>query len=174
MTQIRVTFDQHVTLPANPADAFRLIRQTDGAVVTLSAVVDDSGSGTVVTLTFTGGAVQGVSLADGRYQLTVLAADVLNANGALDGAGTGLAGVDYHSPADTVGGGSGQLHLFRLFGDANGDGVVDAIDLGQFRAAFNTGVGNSAYLAFLDSNGDGAVDATDLSQFRVRFNKNVF
>src|SRR5439155_1918771 len=73
VTQIRVAFDQHVTLPANPGDAFRLVRQPDGAAVTLSGFVDDTGAGTVVTFTFVGGAVDGVSLADGRYTLTVLA-----------------------------------------------------------------------------------------------------
>src|SRR5262249_59862044 len=84
VTQIRVAFDQHVRLPANPADAFRLVRQGDGAAVTLHAVVDDTGAATVVTLTFTGGAVDGASLADGRYTLTVLAAMVGGPNGALD------------------------------------------------------------------------------------------
>ena len=69
--RVSVTFDQHVSLPADPASAFQLKRQFDNAVVTLAAAVDDSGSDTVVTLTFTGGPVQSGSLADGRYTLTV-------------------------------------------------------------------------------------------------------
>src|SRR5262249_36126897 len=94
VTQIRVAFDQHVTLPANPADAFRLVRQGDGAAVALAATVDDTGAGTVVTLTFTAGAVEGASLADGRYTLTVLAGRVGSPNGALDGDNNGQAGGD--------------------------------------------------------------------------------
>src|SRR5262249_22691446 len=43
VAQIRVDFDQHVTLPSNAADAFRLVRQSDGAAVTLHADVDDTG-----------------------------------------------------------------------------------------------------------------------------------
>src|SRR5439155_6973258 len=52
VTRIQVAFDQHVLLPANPADAFRLVRQVDGAAVALAAAVDNSGAGTVVTLNF--------------------------------------------------------------------------------------------------------------------------
>src|SRR5262249_35061611 len=64
--QIKIAFDQHVLLPANPADAFGLVRQSDSASVLLRATVVDTGAGTVVTLTFVGGAVDGVSLADGQ------------------------------------------------------------------------------------------------------------
>ena len=132
VTQVQIAFDQHVILPDNPADAFRLVRQEDGAVVTLRAIVDDTGTGTVVTLQFAGAAVQGRSLADGRYTLTVAAAQVGGKDGALDGNGDGIGGDDFVLAGDPA-----TNKLFRLFGDANGDGVVDAIDLGQFRATFN-------------------------------------
>lgn len=164
VTQLRVAFDQHVTLPANAADAFRLIRQGDGATVQVSAAVDDSGSGTVVTLTFIGGAVEGVSLADGRYTLTVLAAQVSSVNGLLDGDGDGVAGgdlVELGNPASNK--------LFRLFGDVTGDGAVNGLDLAVFRAAFGTVSTDANYVAFLDANGDGAINGLDLAQFRPRF-----
>jgi hypothetical protein len=96
----------------------------------------------------------------------------VSANG-LALAGGGLNG-NYVSPTDTLGGGAGQLHLYRLFGDGTGDGVVDQQDLGLFRGAFNSGAGNPLYLAFLDANNDGVVDQQDLGQFRSRFNLNVF
>ena len=38
----------------------------------------------------------------------------------------------YTSPTDTQGGGMGQLGLYRLFGDANGDGTVDQLDEATF------------------------------------------
>jgi hypothetical protein len=66
------------------------------------------------------------------------------------------------------------LHLYRLFGDANGVGVVDPTDLNFFRNTFNVNNTQAAYLAFLDANNDGVVDPTDLNQFRTRFNTNVF
>jgi hypothetical protein len=118
------TIDAAVTLPANPADAFDLRRHSDNAAVTLSAAI----AGNTVTLTFTGGPVVGGSLADGRYSLTVLAAQILN----LDGNGDGTPGDDYLLVGTTANG------LFRLFGDVDGD--VDAADFGQFRQRFGTSI----------------------------------
>jgi hypothetical protein len=91
---------------------------------------------------------------------------------ALDGNNDGSLGGNYVSPTDTFQG-SG-LHLYRLFGDVSGDGVVDAIDLGQFRSTFNANSSQANYLAYLDADNSGAVDASDLGQFRNRFNLNVF
>ena len=64
--------------------------------------------------------------------------------------------------------------MYRLFGDVNGDGVVDQIDLGQVRKAINASVTDPFYLSFLDADNSGTVDAQDLGQFRARFNVNVF
>ena len=64
--------------------------------------------------------------------------------------------------------------LYRLFGDANGDGVIDATDVGQLKSTFNRNSTDPLYLAFLDANGDGVIDATDVGQFKARFNVNVF
>ena len=109
-------------------------------------------------------------MADGRYQLTILSASVTGPDGAaLAGGGPG---GNYVSPADTYQGPG--LHLYRLFGDASGDGVVDATDLGQLRSTFNRNNTDPLYLWYLDADGSGAVDASDLGQFRARFNGNVF
>jgi tartrate-resistant acid phosphatase type 5 len=172
----------------NAAAAFQLLHVQDATnIANLAAAVSTNGAGqTVVKLSFTtagnaaaeidpvsalnGGAA---SLADGRYQLTVLSAAVIDANGAtLDGARTGTAGSNYVSPADTFGGAG--LHLYRLFGDVNGDGVIDALDLGLFRSTYNANSAQANYLAFLDADNSGAVDASDLGQFRSRYNVNVF
>jgi hypothetical protein len=118
----------------------------------------------VVTLTFTGGAVNGVSLADGRYTLTVLAGQVSTGGVALDGDGDGQAGGDFVLAGDPV-----TNKLFRLFGDVNGDGTVNGLDLAAFRATFGTIVGSPSYVAFLDSTGDGAINGLDLTAFRNRF-----
>jgi CSLREA domain-containing protein len=158
VTSLKVTFDQPVTLPANPADAFQLRRQSDDAPVTLSAAV----AGNAVTLTFAGGAVHGASLADGRYTLTAFAAKLTGPGGLLDGNGDGVAGDNYaFATAPPTG-------IFRLFGDVDGDGDVDATDFGAFRAAF----GGTANLAF-DFDNDGDVDAADFGQFRARFGSSV-
>jgi hypothetical protein len=73
-----------------------------------------------------------------------------------------------------LGGGPGQLHLYRLFGDTDGNGVVDQIDLAQFRSANNSSAGSPAYLAYLDADNSGNIDQFDLAQFRQRSNANVF
>ena len=181
---ISVTFSGPVTFSggnANAAAAFQLTHLTDGNNVDLmSAVSTDNQGRTVVTLTFSGAETDQLSgrngaspsLADGRYQLTVLSGSVTGADGqALNGGGTN---GNYVSPTDTLGGGPDQLHLFRLFGDANGDGIVDQKDLGLFRKALNAGVGDSSYLAFLDADNSGVVDQLSLGAFRSRFNAKVF
>ena len=100
--------------------------------------------------------------------MTVFSAAVTGTNNGLSLNG----GTNYVSPADTFQGNG--LHLYRLYGDASGDGVVDSIDLGQFRSTFNANNSQSNYLVYLDADNSGAVDAQDLSQFRTRFNANVF
>jgi hypothetical protein len=162
VTQIRVAFDQHVTLPANPTDAFRLVRQGDGATAILRAAVDDTGSATVVTLTFTGGAVDVASLADGVYTLTVPAGKVGGPNGSLDGNGDGVNGDDF-----VLVGNVATNKLFRLFGDVNGDATVNAVDLTAFRSAFGTST--TGALSPFDANGDGVINVLDLAAFRIHF-----
>ena len=53
--------------------------------------------------------------------------------------------------------------LWRRLGDADGNGLVDGLDFGAFRTAFNT---NNA---IFDLDGNGVVDGTDFGQFRQRF-----
>jgi len=153
VTSLVVTFELPLLFSGAPVDAFLLKRQSDNAAVPLAAAVN--AVGTVVTLTFTPGpAVEFGSLADGRYTLTVLASKATN----LDGNGDGAPGDDFVLVGTPANG------LFRLFGDADGDGDVDAPDFGAFRGAFG-GVSNPAF----DFDGDGDVDAQDFGQFRGRF-----
>ena len=182
---ITVTFSGPVMFAAdNAAAAFQLTHLSDGNPVGLAAAVSaDTLGRTVVRLTFAGAEIDPLSLlngskaslADGRYQLTILGGSVIGAGGlALDGAANGTPGGNYVSPTDTLGGGSGELHLYRLFGDANGDGVIDQLDLGQVRRALNTNIGDPFYLSFLDADNSGNIDHVDLGQFRTRFNLSVF
>src|SRR5262249_38541856 len=94
VTQLQVNFDSVVNLPPNPADAFQLQPQSDNALVNLTVAVTND-TATHVTLTFHGGLSEFGSLEDGRYTLTVIAAQVSNANGPLDGNGDGTPGDDY-------------------------------------------------------------------------------
>jgi CSLREA domain-containing protein len=159
VNQIKVTFDSPVVFIGSPASAFTLFRQSDSKAVTLVASVDPTD--TIVTLTFTGGAVNGTSLADGRYTLKVLA-NQIGADG-LDGNSDGIGGDDF---VEVGAPGSGH-NLFRLYGDVNGDGTVSASDFIQFRQFFG------GYLFAFDFDGDGSVAASDFIQFRLRFGGSI-
>jgi probable HAF family extracellular repeat protein len=170
VTNLELTFSGTVTLGPG---ALALTRISDGVSVNLQTAVSTVNNSTLVTVTFAGTGAAWGSLADGRYQLTVHGAAITDGHGvAVDAGGTGQAGSDYNSSPDSYLG-SG-LHLFRLFGDANGDGVVDATDVGQLKSSFNRNNNDPLYLWFLDANADGIIDATDVGQFKGRFNTNVF
>jgi hypothetical protein len=165
VTSVKVTFNQHVGFATNAPAAFTLTRVGDNAPVSLAATVDDSGTGTAVTLTFTGGAVDGASLADGRYALHALAAG-FNAEG-LDGDGNGTGGDNFtfDQPAQPVT--LDTTKIFRLFGDADGSGQVTSSDFLAFRLAFLSS--NPAF----DYDGNGTVDSGDFLAFRLRFLQSV-
>jgi hypothetical protein len=113
---------------------------------------------TIAKLTFTGGGVVGGSLADGRYTLNIIGSQITDLSGQLlDGDGDGQPG------------GNSATNFFRFYGDVNGDAIVNGLDLGFFRNAFGTQVGDANYLSYLDYDGDGAINGLDLGQFRTRF-----
>ncbi len=165
VTAVTVTFTAQVTFVGPVADAFDLSRIGGGAVGGFTATASVVGGVTVVTLSnFTGAETQFGSLADGRYSLTVRANQIV---GGFDGNGDGTAGDDYSLNGSVANG------LYRLYGDANADGVINAVDFGQFRGAFGTASGDSAYRDFLDIDGDGFINAFDFAQFRTRFGSGV-
>jgi hypothetical protein len=185
--KVTVTFSTQVTLDPG---AFTLL-QTQPLASTVTGVGGQSGDvtnllrvqlavvngQTVATLTFAGagpvggpvvagpvgGPVVAGSLPDGTYTLTIHGARVHDAVSgvALDGAGTGKPGSD-----DVV-------FFRRLFGDANGDGRVDATDQAAFMLALNSRVGMPNYQDFFDFNGDGVINAVDLFQFQQRLGRRL-
>jgi hypothetical protein len=144
VTSVSVAFDHHVTPAIN---AFRLQRQSDSAVVGLTVSLDNSGPGTVATLTFGGAVSEFGSLLDGRYTLTVFAAQT-----------PGLA-ADY----TLIGTPTGGPKLYRLFGDADADGQVTNGDFLAFRLAFLSGSPT------FDVDGSGQVSNADFLRFRLNF-----
>ena len=55
--------------------------------------------------------------------------------------------------------------LYRLFGDADGNRVVNAGDLNLFRTVFGAPVTDPTF----DFDGNGVVNAGDLNRFRANF-----
>jgi hypothetical protein len=171
VSAVTVTFNAVMTFanPSNVAAAFQLTRAGGGAVGGFTGTATTSGGATTVTLTnFSGAETDLGSLADGVYTLHVFAAQVTVGTVHLDGDGDGTAGGDYVLAGTQANG------LFRLFGDATGDGHVDLSDLAAFRGAYNAGTGNPAYLAYLDADNSGVIDLTDLAEFRNRYNTTLF
>jgi hypothetical protein len=115
------------------------VTQPGGSVVALQVTTATVNGVTVATITFTGPGLVGGSLADGRYTLTA--------------GGTAVAVPNF----------------FRLFGDGNGDGKVDAADQAAFLAAYRSRKGMAAYRSYFDYNGDGLIDSSDYYQFQRRY-----
>jgi hypothetical protein len=148
---LTITFSSIVTLAPGAIEVDRVGGRAESVVVTTSTVNGQ----TVALVSFTGADIIGGSLADGRYNLIVHHDKVHDSL-----SGTALA-------SDT------SVNFFRLFGDATGDGIVDAKDLALFRSAFNTVFGQPGYLAYFDFNGDGKIDNTDLTAFQRNYGRRI-
>lgn len=155
VTEVAVSFDRTVSLPATPAAAFTMIGPNGS--VTLTATVLATSPSTIVRLTFSGPNTTAGSLNDGLYTFTVLASQVTASGINLDGNGDGTPGDNY----------SAQLH--RLFGDLDGNRTVSPAEFLQFRLVFLLTSGSINFIAGFDSDGDGTIGANDFLQFRLRF-----
>jgi hypothetical protein len=192
---IAVTFSLPVTFTggdANAAAAFQLYHaQTNTNIANLQAAVSTNTVGqTVVTFTFTTtgnaaadvdpestqymtGAATTPSLGDGRYQLTAFHGNITTLYGqSLAGDGTTV-GSDYVTPTETSYD-PAALHLYRIYGDATGDGTVDLSDLTVFRNTYNATLGQASFVDYLDADNDAVIDLDDLDAFRNRYNGTVF
>jgi pectin methylesterase-like acyl-CoA thioesterase len=150
VTSLTVTFTSIVTLDPG---VFELQRQGQG-LIPLQVTSSVAGSQTVAVITFSGPGIIGGSLPDGNYTLTVRAGKAHN------GSGLGLS-------ADSV------TSFFRLFGDSNGNGVIDLEDLLRCLGTLGKRQGDPGYLAYFDYYGDGRVDLGDLLQLLRRFGERV-
>jgi parallel beta-helix repeat protein len=161
VTSLTVTFN---TLMAVAPGAFSLTRQSDGMAVVLAVNLANVSGKTVATLTFVSGPVSFGGLQDGRYTLTINAASAfdLTNNFTLDGDADTIPGGDY-----VLIGNPTTNKLYRLFGDADGNGTVNSTDFAVFRTFF--GVGPSIF----DFDGDGQTNSSDFAEFRKRFGVSI-
>jgi hypothetical protein len=137
--------------------AFKVTAQQAGGDPTV--VVTWNAARTAATLTFTGSLIVAGSLQDGRFSLVIDSTKIHDASGGLlDGDGDGLSGGARAADA-----------FFRLFGDSDGDGDVDNLDLFRFRQSFGLTSADPNYKSYFDFDGDGDVDNLDLFHFRQRF-----
>jgi Beta-propeller repeat len=120
-----------------------------GTVPTLGWTAVAGSNGTQWAVTFSGNGVTGGSIANGAYTITV-----------NDPASITAASDDQELSLDASGIGGATQSFYRLFGDINGDEVVNAADNIQFKQAL------TAYNVAFDYNDDGVVNATDNLQFK--------
>jgi autotransporter-associated beta strand protein len=166
---VMVTFNTIVTFANNdPTAAFQLTRIGDGAAVNFTATVTTTlGVTTVMLAGFAGAASNGVgSLANGRYVLTALAERISLTGNQLDGNGDGNGCDDYvfADSGNTIGN-----QLYRLFGDADGNRVVNVNDLVLFRTVFGEVTSDITF----DSDLNGVIDAADVAAFRANYGVSV-
>jgi hypothetical protein len=135
-----------------------LERTGKGAPGTIGLVINQMGGDVTLTFNNTGSITldPNGSLPDGQYQLTIVANNVSNVGGTLDGNKNGSA---QGSPIDDV---TSKVH--RLFGDADGNGAVTATDFNAFRLVYGT-----AGPSIFDFDGVGGVSAIDFNEFRLRY-----
>lgn len=92
------------------------------------------------------------TLEDGNYELVVPPQAITQARGGLP--------LTQEIRLGTADG------LFRLFGDLNGDGTIDELEVDGFNAAFGSSVGSSFYNPDLDEQNDGLIGFDDLASFQ--------
>jgi hypothetical protein len=151
VTTLRVNFSEVVSFVGAPTAAFTLTGPS--GAITFTAVLD--GSGLFATITPTSGVTSG-SLNDGNYTLTVVAGQIQDGGGATLQAAAG-----------------NTLNFHRLFGDANGDRVVNGADFFLFRTAFGTSTGNPQFLAYFDFDNNGTINTTDRTEFYNRYGSTI-
>jgi hypothetical protein len=140
------TFSEAVNLAATGAFGIAVHSGQTGTAPTLSWMAlnpKSDGSSTQWAVSFSGASVVNNSIATGAYDITLNAAAVASE--------ANPSGAVVSRPTDT---------FYRLFGDINGDGVVNALDNIKFKAALTT------YNPLFDDNGDAVVNAFDNLQFK--------
>jgi hypothetical protein len=113
-----------------------------------------SHNGRTWNLGFFGPGTIGSSLPDGRYTLLIPAAAAPN--------GLGQPMVRNYT-----------VSFHRLFGDADGDGAVDASDRAHFKKSLESSEFSSRYVSAFDFNSDGRIDQIDSNEFSQRYGHDV-
>jgi hypothetical protein len=151
-TLLTLVFSEPVTI----TNALSLM-QTPLGGGTASPITFTSSSpdgGTTWNLTFP--TLTGGSLPDGTYALTVTAADVFAAGSTV-----------------TMAGGDQTFDFFRLFGDYDGNGIVNNADYFQFKKTYGLSSSSPSYNPIFDYDSNGIVNNADYFQFKSRYGLSV-
>jgi uncharacterized repeat protein (TIGR03803 family) len=153
VTQAALVFNQPVTLATGAISIVQ--RASGGGTPTPITFTLTSTDNTTWNLTFPG--YTGGSLPDGIFDLTVTAADVTSIS----------------APTLSMTGGNQTFSFDRLFGDIDGNGIVNNADYFQFKKSFGQLAGGSTYNAAFDYDANGVINNADYFQFKKRFGQQI-
>ncbi len=148
-------------------DAFTLVQRSDGDGTPTGTVLSSSFScamngDTIVTLTFDSLTRNAAGfLVDGNYELTV------------DGSKVRRTGTGLTLGGEFVYGDSADEPFYSLYGDNNGDRIVNIFDLLALRQTYSASTGDSNFNPALDFGADGTINVFDLLQFRNNFGESL-
>ena len=147
LNKLTFSFSEDVSASLSTGSLSVVTVPSDGSSATPISVTSMSYNSATNTATFT----LAMPLADGNYLATLLAA------GTTDPVGNAL------------GGGDAQLPFFVLSGDANRDGVVNALDFNALASHF----GSTGALASGDFDFNGSITTADFTILSAHFGKHI-
>ncbi|HZL34925.1 MAG TPA: choice-of-anchor tandem repeat GloVer-containing protein [Tepidisphaeraceae bacterium] len=163
---LTVTFSQPVTLGGNPFTLQRL--NTGGSGANDNSAPTDASAALGTPASSDGGITWSIpvlantpfsdatgSLRDGTYTLNIHGASVTSTS-----TGTPMA-LD------------SSITFHRLFGDYDGNGIVNNADYRQFVRSFLATRDSPSYSALFDYDGNGTIDLSDYRQFKLRYGKQL-
>jgi hypothetical protein len=152
VTEATVVFNQPVNLASGAISLVQ--RGTGGGSPTAITFTQGTSDNTTWNLTFP--TYIGGSLPDGIFDLTVTAADV-----------TSVSAPTLAMPSD-------QTFTFdRLFGDSDGNGIVNNADYFQFKKTYAQSSGSANYNPLFDYDANGIVNNADYFQFKQRYGQQI-
>ena len=166
--QIVVTFDGEVDLDEGALIVTK--RGTGGGTVTTTVTTGFNGQGAFQAVVrfsgqFTRGSFNG--LIDGNYELLIDGTKVTRNTQQLDADQDGIGGDSL------VLGDQETDKFFALYGDLNGDRILALSELTQFRAAYGSASGQTAFRPLFDYDGNNNINLADLLQFRSRYGRRL-
>jgi hypothetical protein len=149
--QVTLIFSEPVDLNNGVSIAQQV---SGGSPVPMDFVANSPDGGTTWNLAFP--AYTGGSLPDGAYDLTLATGQITSV-----------------SDGQPVSGGNQTLSFFRLFGDSDGNGIVNNADYFQFKKTYGQATGSANYNPLFDYDANGIVNNADYFQFKKRYGMQI-
>jgi hypothetical protein len=152
VNSLTITFSSPVTFQAG---AISIVRRVKPLNFTFT-YTNPSGDGMTWVVMFSGQSTQVGSLADGMYDLIIRGDLVKDQFG------------------QTLQGGDQTVAFHRLFGDVDGNAIVDALDLHRLRSYLGSRQGDDNFVWWLDFDGSGTIDEVDALRARANLGLRLF